>query len=72
MTCVTSFIFCFQISCPPDYRLWLQTMYVLFGTKWSKIFTGPLWSHVSVEQTTTAALHSRSTNPIEVKTLHNV
>ena len=42
------------------------------GTKWSKIFTGPLWSHVSVEQTTTAALHSRSTNPIEVKTLHNV
>ena len=62
----------FSVFRSPDYRSWLQTMYVLFGTKWSKIFTGHLWSHVSVEQTTTAALHSRSTNPIEVKTLHNV
>lgn len=33
-----------QISCPPDYRSWLQTQYVLFGSKWSRVFSGPMWS----------------------------
>ena len=32
----------FQISRPPDYRLRLQTGYVLFGTKWAKLFPGPV------------------------------
>lgn len=40
----------FQIKCPSDYRLWLQTMYVLFGSKWAKIFCGPMWSHAPIMQ----------------------
>ena len=42
-------------------------LYVFFGTKWCRIFTGPLWNHILVEQTTTAVLHSRAKNPIEVR-----
>lgn len=26
-----------QLDCPEDYRLWQQTMFTLFGTKWVKI-----------------------------------
>lgn len=40
----------FQIKCPLDYRLWLETMYILFGSKWSKIFCGPMWSHAPIMQ----------------------
>lgn len=47
-----------QIVCPDDYRSWLETMYVLFGTKFSKIFGGPMWSKDPTSQgssnTTTA------------------
>ena len=41
-----------QVSCPKDYEQWLQTMYVLFGTKFSKIFRGPMWSCDSINQGT--------------------
>ena len=34
-----------QVFCPKEYEDWLQTMYVLFGTKFSKIFCGPMWSY---------------------------
>jgi len=47
-----------QVSCPPDYRSWLETMYVLFGTKWLKIYSGPTWSHVSAEQIDVASVHT--------------
>ena len=67
MMCVTLQCLYLQISSPADYRSWLQTMYVFFGTKWCRIFTGPLWNHVLVEQTTIAVLHSRAKNPIEVR-----
>ena len=33
-----------QVFCPTEYEDWLQTMYVLFGTKFAKIFCGPMWS----------------------------
>ncbi|XP_065905627.1 uncharacterized protein [Dysidea avara] len=39
-----------ELKCPPDYRLWLETMYNLFGTKWCRIFSGPMWSYVSIAQ----------------------
>ena len=29
--------------CPEDYRLWLESMYSLFGTKFVKFFNGPMW-----------------------------
>ena len=32
-----------QVSCPPDYRKWLETMYSLFGNKWLNIHGGPMW-----------------------------
>ena len=38
-------------SCPMDYRVWQQSMYTLFGQKWSKLHHGPLWSVVSSAQT---------------------
>jgi len=49
---------CTQVSCPPDYQSWLETMYVLFGTKWLKIHSGPMWSHVSTEQIDVAPAHT--------------
>ena len=43
--------FWFKIpSCPKDYRLWQQTMYVQFGQKWCKLHHGPLWRVVSSTQ----------------------
>ena len=33
-----------------DYDDWLQTMYVLFGTKFSKIFSGPMRCHDTISQ----------------------
>ena len=45
-------------------------MYVLFGTKWCRIFSGPLWSHISVEQASTCTSVSNSTtNPIKVESI---
>ena len=45
-----------QLKCPPDYRLWLETMYNLFGTKWCRIFSGPMWSYVSIAQSNESAI----------------
>lgn len=54
-----------QMKCPPDYRVWLQTMYVLFGTKFAKIFGGPLWSHAPIMQTDNLELErDHNTNPL--------
>ena len=53
------------MQCPDDYRLWLQTMYALFGTKWAKIYCGPMWS---VAQTDSVATRSRNKlQPTEVQ-----
>ena len=41
---------CFKVKCPPDYRSWLQTMYILFETKWAKIHTGPMLTYAPVMQ----------------------
>ena len=39
------FVSAIQVPCcPPDYRQWLSSMYSLFGSKWSKLHSGPLWS----------------------------
>lgn len=35
-------------QCPDDYRQWLVSMFSLFGTKFVKMFNGPMWK---VEQT---------------------
>ena len=55
-----------QVSCPSDYRSWLETMYVLFGTKWCKLFTGPAWSHVPVGQVLSAYQRKAKLDPIDV------
>ena len=34
---------CTQIHCPDDYRQWLVSMFSLFGTKFMKLYSGPLW-----------------------------
>ncbi len=39
-----------QVNCPKEYDDWLQSMYVLFGSKFSKIFCGPMWSVISTSQ----------------------
>ncbi|XP_065893260.1 uncharacterized protein [Dysidea avara] len=38
-------------------------MYVLFGTKWCNIFSGPMWSYAPVNQTNDA-LHGLTKDPI--------
>lgn len=43
-------LFFFKVPCPPDYRLWLQTLYALFGCKIIKIFAGPMWSYEPIMQ----------------------
>lgn len=39
-----------QVPCPEDYLQWLQSMYALFGTKWSKLHCGPMNSFEPTEQ----------------------
>ena len=41
--------------CTDDYLEWLQSIYILFGTKWSKIHCGPLWSSQPTDQNNTAS-----------------
>jgi len=41
-------------------------MYVLFGTKWCKIFAGPLWSHAPTEKINTAPVYTYSNEPVKV------
>ncbi|XP_065893244.1 uncharacterized protein [Dysidea avara] len=54
-----------HVCCPSDYRSWLETMYVLFGTKWFKIFSGPLWSHGHSEKVTAAHKNGTHSDPTE-------
>ena len=44
----------------------MQSMYVLFGTKWSKLFCGPLWSVESTEQGSSSSSASISLDPLTV------
>ncbi len=39
-----------KLHCPEDYKQWLETMYSLFGSKWSKLHCGPMYSIESTEQ----------------------
>lgn len=49
------------MKCPSDYRVWLQTMYILFGTKFFHIFGGPLWSGAPIMQANDEDETSKST-----------
>lgn len=60
-----------QVKCPPDYRARLQTLYILFGTKFSKIFSGPLWSHAPIMQAENIA-SDPIVNPVEAMSLRSV
>lgn len=51
--------------CTDDYQDWLQTMYIMFGTKWSKLFCGPLTSVEGTEQSQQSAVE-RAFNPLKV------
>ena len=39
-----------QVTCCDEYLQWLQSMYALFGTKWSKLYCGPMLCIESKEQ----------------------
>ena len=54
-----------QVSCPPDYRKWLETMYSLFGNKWLNIHGGPMWKVETTEQGVPTSLStSRKTEDV--------
>ena len=36
-----------QVKCLDDYRTWLSSMFSMFGTKWVKLFSGPMWNYNS-------------------------
>ena len=46
-----------------DYRAWLQSMYTLFGTKWAKLYCGPMLSYAPIMQ-------AHDTHPVSVDALH--
>ena len=56
-----------QISCPPDYRLWQQTMYCHFGQKWAKLHHGPLWSVVPSVSTDPNERNPNNCNTMQVR-----
>ena len=39
-----------QIECPTDYKQWLVSMFSLFGTKFVRLFSGPMWSIAPTSQ----------------------
>ena len=39
-----------QVTCCDEYLQWLQSMYALFGTKWSKLYCRPMLCIESTEQ----------------------
>ena len=55
----------FQVHCPDDYRQWLVSMFNLFGTKFVKLYSGPMWRVETTSQEEQTPLSS-SKNPIEV------
>jgi len=44
-------------------------MYVLFGTKWCKIFSGPLWSFCPISQSSQSDLSNSTLDPIKVSNI---
>ncbi|XP_065893778.1 uncharacterized protein [Dysidea avara] len=51
-----------QVSCPTDYRQWLQTMYAHFGQKWIELHRGPMWCTVmSTQEASTSASRTQKT-----------
>ena len=57
--------------CPTDYRLWQQSMYALFGTKWTKLHGGPMWCVDSTGQDGTDG-ENRNFIPAEVLAIHTL
>lgn len=57
-------VMCMQIHCPDDYRQWLVSMYSLFGTKFVKIYSGPMWRVETTSQD--QPLLSQSKLPVDV------
>ena len=60
------------MKCPPDYRSWLQTMYILFGTKWAKIHTGPMLTYAPILQKdeSEGAADLNTLHPCKVRTIY--
>ena len=54
-----------QISCPDDYRQWLVSMFSLFGTKFVKLYSGPMWRVETTSQEQQVSLSSTKL-PVEV------
>ena len=40
----------FQISVPDDYQTWYETMCAEFPTRFSRLFRGPMWSGLAINQ----------------------
>lgn len=55
----------FKVRYPDDYRKWLVSMFTLFGTKWVKIFCGPMWKIMSTSQSVPEPRHG-GLDPLEV------
>ena len=60
------YTFLLQVFCPKEYADWLQTMYVLFGTKFSKIFCGPMWSYDVTNQSEMICTQLDCQDPLQV------
>lgn len=54
-----------QIRCPDDYRQWLVSMFSLFGTKFVKLYCGPMWRVETTSQDSDKT-PSSSKSPVEV------
>lgn len=57
-----------EICCPTDYRQWLVSMFSLFGTKFVKLYNGPMWRI----ETTTQDQQALSTSKLSVEVMHNI
>jgi len=59
------------VKCPSDYRLWLQSMYTIFGQKWLNLYSGPMWKVVGTGQEGAQAVSSsRRTADVRVHVLY--
>ena len=57
---------CIQLRCPPDYWLWLETMYNLFGTKCCHMFSGPMWGYEPIAQSNEDQQSEIEKDPIKI------
>ena len=57
-----------QVICTDDYHDWLQSMYVLFGTKLFKMLCGPMWSQDPTSQDSVVS-NTHSNDPQKVHQL---